>query len=108
VAGLALFAVAVAALLTITVRSTLDLVAPVSFTGEVLRRTEVRSTARDRWWNRRAPVYIMIIDDGRKRKLRPWLARREYGDRVGPGHVVHARGQRWSRRLTSITYAVTD
>lgn len=103
VAGLALLAVASSALLATILKSLVDLL-PVTITGQVLRRTEIRARSR-----RRAPAYLMIIDDGRNRKLRPWLAGHLTHLSYAPPHPDPSRlaAHQWLAPKSGLTYRST-
>jgi Predicted membrane protein (DUF2207) C-terminal domain len=70
------------------VRAAIDVLAPVTRTGQVLAMHP---------WNDEASFYQLVLDDGRRRRLRPWLLAAGDVDGIRLGDVVQVHGERWTR-----------
>jgi hypothetical protein len=80
------------------VRSAYAKLFPVFVTGQVLARHpyRVRAPGTVGW-------YVVVIDDGRHSRTRPWLVRTDRLSDAEVGDVVRIRAQRWTHHVLTLT-----
>jgi hypothetical protein len=79
------------------VRACVDKLRAKTVTGQVLaiHPYRLRNDGRPRW-------YQLVVDDGARNRLRPWLVRADRGRDVSAGDVVRLRAQGWTRYVTGL------
>jgi hypothetical protein len=79
------------------VRALADRVHATTVTGQVLAIHPYRLTdnGRPRW-------YQLVVDDGVRNRLRPWLVRADRARGVSGGDIVRLRAQGWTRYVTGL------
>ena len=79
------------------VRACADRLHAKTVTGQVLaiHPYRLQNNSRPRW-------YQLVVDDGARNRLRPWLVRADRALGVHPGDVVRLRAQGWTRYVLDV------